>query len=204
VAMTIGQWAFLVYVTIELIERLGFDYAGAAAVFLGTQVVGAGARPILGAISDRLGAPRTPLLVVISASAAVLVVAFALVDRAAPPPLIAGLAMAASFFVIGWNGVLVVAIAEAGPLRFVNMYLGTGLTLMRIGNIVAPPLFGAMLAIAGSATAWFVVAAILVLAAVGFVAVGPGPDAETGEAAASLRAPGTPRDIRPQPQEVNS
>jgi sugar phosphate permease len=182
VAMTIGQWAFLVYVTIELTDRLGFDYAGAAAVFLGTQIVGMSARLVLGAISDWLGAPRTPLLVVISAGSAVLIVAFALVDRSAPAWVIAGLAMAASFFVIGWNGVLVVAIAEAGPLRFVNMYLGTGLTLMRVGNIVAPPLFGAILVIAGSTTAWVVVAGILALAAVGFVVVGPGPTPETGEA----------------------
>lgn len=181
IAMTLGQWAFLVYMTIELTQRLRFDYGTAAAIFLGTQVVGSIARPSLGALSDRLGAPRTPLLVVNAACSAALVVLFGLVGPDSPPALTALLALAASFFVIGWNGVLVTAIAEAGPLRFVNMHLGTGLTAMRIGNIVAPPLFGALLVAAGSATAWLLVGGVLAAAAIGFVLVGPGPEPESDE-----------------------
>ena len=60
-------------------------------------------------------------------------------------------------------------------MAHVNMYLGTGLTMMRIGNIVAPPVFGVLLALIAPAAAWAVVAAILGFAALGFVLVGPGP-----------------------------
>lgn len=175
IAMTVGQWAFIVYVTIELTERLGLPYPMAALVFLGTQVSGSFGRIVLGVLTDRLGYPRTPLLAACTAFSAGLVLAFGLVGPDVPDAIVAAIAIAAAFFVIGWNGVFIVALAEAGPMAHVNMYLGTGLTMMRIGNIVAPPVFGVLLALIAPAAAWAVVAAILGFAALGFVLVGPGP-----------------------------
>jgi hypothetical protein len=110
-----------------------------------------------------------------TALSAVLVLAFGLVDPSVPDAIVAAIALGAAFFVIGWNGVFIVALAEAGPIDHVNMYLGTGLTMMRIGNIVAPPVFGVLLALIVPAAAWAVVAAVLGAAALGFVLVGPGP-----------------------------
>jgi predicted MFS family arabinose efflux permease len=175
VAMTIGQWAFIVYLTIELTSRLGFPFALAAVVFLGTQISGAVGRVGLGVMSDRLGPPRTPLLALSTGLSAALVLAFGLIGPDAPAVVVTLIALGAAFFVIGWNGVFVVALAEAGRLEHVNMNLGTGLTMMRIGNIVAPPMFGIVLALTMSSIAWAIVAAILGLAAIGFVLVGPGP-----------------------------
>lgn len=175
VAMTIGQWAFIVYLTIELTSRLELPYQLAALVFLATQISGAFGRVALGMLSDRLGQPRTPLMAVTTGLSAVLILAFGLIGPGVPPVLVAVLAISAAFFVIGWNGVFMVALAEAGRLEHVNMYLGTGLTMMRIGNIVAPPVFGILLALTMPAIAWAIVAGILGLAALGFVLVGPGP-----------------------------
>jgi len=175
VAMTVGQWAFIVYLTIELTDRLGLPFELAAIVFLASQLAGCVGRVGLGLVSDRLGYPRTPLLAVSTAASAVLVLAFGLTGPTTPTWLVAAIALAAATFVIGWNGVFIVALAEAGRLRHVNMNLGTGLTMMRIGNIVAPPLFGILLALIVPAAAWAVVAGILGLAALGFVLVGPGP-----------------------------
>jgi MFS family permease len=175
VAMTTAQWAFIVYLTIELTTRLGVPFDVAAVVFVASQVVGAVARPALGALSDRLGRPRTPLLAGISIASATLVLAFGIVGRDLPVPLVIAVVAAASAFVIGWNGVMVLAMAEAGPRRHVNMQLGAGLTLMRVGNIVAPPLFGAILVFAGSGAAWTAMALMLAVAAVGFLRLGPGP-----------------------------
>jgi MFS family permease len=176
VAMTIGQWAFIVYLTIELTSRLGLSYPVAAAVFLGSQASGAIGRIVLGVITDRLGHPRTPLLAVTTGLSAALVLAFGLIGPGVSPIVITAIALAAAFFVIGWNGVFVVILAEAGRLEHVNMSLGTGLTMMRIGNIVAPPVFGILLAATMASIAWAVIALVLGLAAVGFVLVGPGPD----------------------------
>ena len=178
VAMTTAQWAFIVYLTIELTARLGVPFELAAGIFVASQVVGALARPALGALADRLGTPRTPLLAGISVASASLILLFGLATPDVPTPVIATLAVLAAVFVIGWNGVMVVAMAESGPRRSVNMQLGAGLTLMRVGNIVAPPLFAVLLVAAGSLLAWAAMAALLLLAAGGFIALGPGPAVE--------------------------
>jgi MFS family permease len=187
VAMTIGQWAFIVYLTIELTSRLGLSYPVAAAVFLGSQASGAIGRIVLGVVTDRLGYPRTPLMILSTGLSAALIFAFGVIGPGTPPILVALLALVAAFFVIGWNGVFMVILAEAGRLDHVNMYLGTGLTMMRIGNIVAPPVFGILLAVTVSSIAWAVVALILGLAALGFVLVGPGPDPSDDPGAARER-----------------
>jgi MFS family permease len=184
VAMTTAQWAFIVYLTIELTTRLQVGYEAAAAIFLASQLVGVVARPALGAVADWLGTPRTPLLAGISVASGTLILLFGLVTPTLPTPLLAALAVGAAVFVIGWNGVMVLAMAESGPRRFVNMQLGAGLTLMRIGNIVAPPLFAALLVSAGSLVAWAVMAGLLFVAAAGFVVLGPGPAVEAADAPA--------------------
>ena len=188
VALTTAQWAFIVYLTIELTTRLGVGFDAAAAIFIASQVVGAAARPALGALTDRLGPPRTPLLAAISLASGTLILLFGLASPAVPTPLLAVLAVGAAAFVIGWNGVMVVAMAEAGPRRSVNMQLGAGLTLMRLGNIAAPPLFAAVLVAAGSFVAWAAVAALLVTAAAGFVALGRGPEVEQQPTAGDSRS----------------
>jgi MFS family permease len=178
VAMTTAQWAFIVYLTIELTTRLGVGFELAAGIFLASQVVGALARPALGAVADRLGPPRTPLLAAISVASGTLVLLFGLATPMVATPVLALLAVGAAVFVIGWNGVMVTAMAESGPTRFVNMQLGAGLTLMRVGNIIAPPLFAALLVATGSLVAWAAMAGLLFAAAVGFLALGPGPEVE--------------------------
>jgi predicted MFS family arabinose efflux permease len=188
VAMTTAQWAFIVYLTLELTTRLGVGFEAAATIFLLSQVVGALARPALGALADRLGPPRTPLLAAISVASATLMLLFGLATTAVPTPVLGLLAVAAAVFVIGWNGVMVVAMAESGPRRSVNMQLGAGLTLMRIGNIVAAPVFAGILVASGSLVAWGAMAVLLLLAAAGFIALGPGPAIERPPSAAETHA----------------
>lgn len=206
VAMTTGQWAFIVYLTIELTSRLGLPFALAAVVFLGTQISGAVGRVGLGVISDRLGPPRTPLLAVSTGLSAALILAFGLVGPDVPVVVVSLIAVGAAFFVIGWNGVFVVALAEAGRLEHVNMNLGTGLTMMRIGNIVAPPMFGILLALTMPSIAWAIVAAILGLAAIGFVLVGPGPVEPEGVATADEAVDDAPAEPigRPAPRSIRT
>ena len=43
---------------------------------------------------------------------------------------------------LAWNGIMVVAFAEAGPAGRTTVDIAAGLTVMRIGNIVGPPVFG--------------------------------------------------------------
>ena len=175
IAMSSGQWAFLVYVTIEMTGRLGVPFETAAVIFVATQAVGAVARVVLGMVTDRLGPPRTKLLAVTSATSALCLLAFGLLGPDVPTPVVAGLAVVASVFVVGWNGVMIVEMAEAGPRREVNQNLAAGMTLARIGNILAPPITGSLIVVIGSTGSWIVVAIVMTAASLGCLLIGGGP-----------------------------
>jgi MFS family permease len=175
IAMSSGQWAFLAYVTIEMTGRLGVPYETAVAIFVATQAIGAVARVVLGMVTDRLGPPRTKLLAVTSATSALCLLAFGLAGPDVPTPVIAALAVVTSVFVVGWNGVMIVEMAEAGPRREVNQNLAAGMTLARIGNIVAPPITGSLIVVIGSTGSWIVVAIVMTAASLGCLLIGGGP-----------------------------
>jgi MFS family permease len=175
IGLTAGQAAFLVYAVLELTGRVGLDFTLAAAIFLAGQAIGAAYRAGLGAISDAVPWTRTRLLAVNSLAAAAAALAFGALSPETPVWLVAATVLFASAVIIGWNGVLVVALLEAAAPAHVNRNLSAGMTLMRVGIIGGPPVFGAILAAFGSAVAWMVIAGIFVGIGVAFATMGPGP-----------------------------
>ena len=117
--------------------------------------------------SDWRGPPRIPVLVLAALGSSLVLLIFGLLPSNLDTTLLIGFVIVASLVVIGWNGVMMVACAEAGPPQQMNANIATGLTLMRVGNIVGPPVLGALLAWAGAAWGWSVVAALLIVAGVG-------------------------------------
>lgn len=175
IGLTAAQYAFLVYATLEMTRRMAVPFELAAWLYLVSQAVGAVARVALGLVSDRANLSRAHLLALNSAGAAGCAVAFGLLSPTTPLWMTGCVVVASAAFLIGWNGILIVAIAESGPRADVNRNLGAGLTLMRMGNVFAPPIFGLLLAVIGSMSAWFLVAGMLVLLAVAFVWLGESP-----------------------------
>jgi MFS family permease len=167
IGLSTAQWAFVTYLAIELTDRFDMSFEAAATVFFFSQLVGLSARPVIGSYSDWRGPPRLPVLVAAATGSSVVLVAFGLLPADLDTGLLVAFLMLASFVVIGWNGVMMVACAEAGPDEQMNANIATGLTLMRLGNIVGPPVLGALLAWAGAAWGWSAVAALLLVAALG-------------------------------------
>jgi MFS family permease len=167
IGLSTAQWAFVTYFAIELTDRFDMSFKAAATVFFFSQLAGLSARPVIGLYSDWRGPPRMPVLVLAALGSSVVLVVFGLLPSDLDTRLLVGFILVASLVVIGWNGVMMVACAEAGPPRQMNANIATGLTLMRFGNIVGPPVLGALLVWAGAAWGWAVVAALLVVAGVG-------------------------------------
>jgi len=167
IGLSTAQWAFVTYLAIELTDRFDMDFEAAATVFFFSQLVGLSARPVIGLYSDWRGPPRIPVLVLAAIGSSLVLVVFGLLPSDLDTTLLVGFILLGSFVVIGWNGVMMVACAEAGSPRQMNANIATGLTLMRFGNIVGPPVLGALLVWAGAAWGWGVVAALLVVAGAG-------------------------------------
>jgi MFS family permease len=167
IGLSTAQWAFVTYLAIELTDRFGMGFKAAATVFFFSQLVGLSARPVIGIYSDWRGPPRIPVLVLAALGSSLVLVVFGLLPGDLDDAILVAFILVGSVVVIGWNGVMMVACAEAGTPRQMNANIATGLTLMRVGNIVGPPVLGALLVWAGSAWGWSVVAALLVVAGVG-------------------------------------
>ena len=189
IGLTIAQTAFLVFAVLELTRRVGLSFEAAAALYLGSQAVGAISRVALGALSDVSGWSRTGLLAATTLLAGIGAAAFGALGPTTPSWMMVGVVLGGSIFLIGWNGLLVVALLEAAPPADVNRNLSAGMTLMRIGIIVSPPAFGALLVAVGSATAWLVLAGLMTVLAGGFVALGASPHERR-----ALRPAGVPPD----------
>jgi len=175
IGLTITQTAFLVYAVLELTRRVGLGFEAAAALYLASQTVGAISRVAIGALSDASGWSRTGLLAVTTLLAGASAAAFGALGPTTPIWVTLAVVLGGSIFLIGWNGLLVVALLEAGPAADVNRNLSAGMTLMRIGIILSPPTFGLLLVAVGSMTAWLVLAGLMVGIAVGFLVLGASP-----------------------------
>ena len=128
----------------------------------GAQVLGAFGRVAAGRWSDRVGARLKPIRT-IAIAAAVAMAALALADHLGSPLSVA-LMVVASVITVSDNGLAFTAIAEiAGPF-WSGRALGTQNTSQLFAAGVAPPLFGALIGIAGYPVAFAVCALFPVIA----------------------------------------
>ena len=163
--MITAQWAFTAYLTLELTDRLDRGVAIAATLFFCSQVAGAAARVGFGAVSDRLGPPRGPLLAALAvACAASLAVFGVLTPTVGDLPLFTCIVVV-SVVALSFNGIIVVAFAEADPQGRTTVDIAAGLTVMRIANIVGPPGFGLALLYFGASASWLGLAGLALLSA---------------------------------------
>lgn len=160
-----AQWAFTAYLTLELTDRLDRGVATAATLFFCSQVAGATARVGFGAVSDRLGPPRGPLLAALAVACAASLAVFGMLT-----PTVGNLSLFACIVVVSvvalsFNGIIVVAFAEADPQGRTTVDIAAGLTVMRIANIVGPPAFGLALLYFGASASWLGLAGLVLLSA---------------------------------------
>ncbi len=160
-------WTFTL---VWLITERGWTPASAGVLVTAAQVLGAGGRIAAGRWSDfalkRSGdvlAARMRPIRTIAAAAAAAMALLALLDRLDSPASIAVM-IVASVVTVSDNGLAFTAIAEiAGPF-WSGRALGTQNTTQLLTAGVAPPLFGALIGVAGFPVAFAVCALFPVLA----------------------------------------
>lgn len=163
------QFIVPTYLVLYLVEEVRMSPVAAGAFLAIAQAGALGGIIVWGGISDVVfRGRRAPALGLLGVMAAACFVGLRLSDAATPAPLLALITLGLGATALAWHGVFTVYIGEAaGPGRS-GTALGISDTVVRIGTIVSPPLFGLLVDVTGSyASGWTVSAA----AALGSTAV---------------------------------
>jgi MFS transporter, ACS family, hexuronate transporter len=158
-----GQWTVVPYLGLYLYERFGWALAQAAAYLALAQVGGVLGRIGWGVASDVVwGGRRKPALMLVPPVGALGALGLAALSHETPAWIVGALAVAMGASVIGWNGLLLAYVAEqAGPHR-AGTAIGLAVSIVFIGAVVYPPLFGWLVDRTGSyQPAWLALAVIL-------------------------------------------
>jgi MFS family permease len=158
------QSTLLIFMTLDLQERLGLTIKASASLLFIALCAGAVGRILLAAWSDRSTVGRSfPVKVSMYALMLGLLV-FALVDRRSFAELVC-LAVWLGFFGFGWYGPWVASVADVAPPERVGFALGLAMALNQIAIIASPPLFGTLRDHSGGyVSAWLVLIVMLLLA----------------------------------------
>jgi sugar phosphate permease len=182
-AVALAQLATLAFMVVYLEEVRGWSVASAAATLAAAQIVGAFARPLAGVWSDRTATRLVPLRVLALVAAGALI-ALALAGSAASAVAAALLVTAAVASMAG-NGVSFAAVAEAAGGPRAGTALGLQNTIVFVAVVIAPPAFGALVAVIGWQAAFGLLALAPLVGAAAYTALG-------------RRQPGGPRRLSPQ------
>lgn len=162
-------WTFML---VWLMTERGWSAGSAGLLVTGTQLLGAAGRIAAGRWSDMVRSRMRPIRLIAMAAAAAMGL-LALTDWLNSPISIA-LVVIASVITVSDNGLAFTAIAEiAGPF-WSGRALGTQNTSQLLTAGVAPPLFGALIGVAGYAAA-FAVCAVFPIIAIPLVPVDADP-----------------------------
>lgn len=162
VLLVVPQALVWTFALVWLMSERGWSPASAGALVTVSQILGALGRIAAGRWSDKMGARLRPIRI-IAAAAAVSMLLLALTDAAGSAWSIAVL-IVASVVTVTDNGLAFTAIAEiAGPF-WSGRALGTQNTSQLLMTGLTPPLFGALIGMAGYPVAFAVCALFPVLA----------------------------------------
>jgi MFS family permease len=162
VLLVVPQALVWTFALVWLMSERGWSPAAAGALVTSTQILGALGRIAAGRWSDRMGARLRPLRIIAAAAAAAMLL-LALTDAVGSVWSIVVL-IVASVVTVTDNGLAFTAIAEiAGPF-WSGRALGAQNTSQLLATGLTPPLFGALIGVAGYPVAFAVCALFPVLA----------------------------------------
>jgi MFS family permease len=156
-----AQFCITAYLVLDARERFRLAVTTAAGLLALANLTSIPARIALGAVSDRRGRGRAPLIGLLGLLSGVALAVLALLPATTPALLLLPVAMALGATALGWTGLMATLIAEqAGPAAAAT---ATGLQLTVLFGTVslAPPLFGAVADAAGYRTAWLGLALLM-------------------------------------------
>lgn len=156
-----AQFCLTAYLVLDARERFRLTVTAAAALLALANLTSIPARIVLGAVSDRRGRGRAPLIGLLGLLSGVALALLALLPATVPLVLLLAVAMALGATALGWTGLMATLIAEqAGPAAAAT---ATGLQLTVLFGTVSltPPLFGAVADAAGYRAAWLGLALLM-------------------------------------------
>ncbi|MET0995718.1 MAG: MFS transporter [Mycobacterium sp.] len=170
VLLVVPQVMVWTFTLVWLMSDRGWSAASAGALVTVAQVLGAGGRIAAGRWSDMVGSRLRPIRSIALAAAAAM--GLLALTGYLDSPISVVVMVVASVITVSDNGLAFTAIAEiAGPF-WSGRALGTQNTSQLLTAAIAPPLFGALIGVAGYAAA-FAVCAVFPLAALPLVPVEP-------------------------------
>lgn len=163
-----AQVAMLGFLVLFLHDARGFSPAAAAAGLAAVQLAGAAGRLVAGRRSDREGLRIAPMRRNAARNSVLLLGVGALAT--APGVLLYPVLLVAAVSTMTWNGLAFTAAGEISGRARAGTAMSVQNTILAIGGVVAPALFGALV----DATSWGLAFAVLSLApATGFAVLRP-------------------------------
>lgn len=151
-----AQFTLVTYLIFYLNDKLGFSI-GIAGIFLAlAQLAGVIGRVFWGIVSDTIfrGA-RKPALTCVGLVAMVMSLTMIFLTSETPLWVVALVTWFFGFSAIGWNGVYMALVSELVEKEQAGTALGMGLTLVQLGVLLFPPIFGYLVDYDGSYhTSW--------------------------------------------------
>ncbi len=146
-----AQFTIVTYLVLYLHDKTGFSVALASLFLALVQFGGMVGRIFWGYISDAFfqGA-RKPVLALIGIMAIVMALTMLALTPQTPIWIIGLATFLFGFTAIGWNGVYITLLSEVAGSDQAGTAVGLGLTLLQLGVLVFPPLFGLMVDYSGS------------------------------------------------------
>ncbi|MEN2979735.1 MFS transporter [Tistrella bauzanensis] len=159
-----AQNCLAAFLVVFLIGHMGMGAIEAGGLLALAQTVGIGARLVLGTASD-LAPSRLMMVGVIGLVIAIAAASMALMEPGWPMPAVTAAVVLYGAASLGWNGVVLAALAQAAPRERASDIAGASTAVAYSGAVAGPALFAVVLEVAGFATAFGVVAAIAAITA---------------------------------------
>ena len=160
----VAQHTFTFFLVTYLYEHCRLSIAEAGFLLFLAQIGGTVQRLVLGALGDRF--PRMMLLGWTGIGIALGAIATGLIAPGTPYWLIGLIVFAYGTVVISWNGVSIAEFAALAPAGQVAAVAAVQTALAFSGAVIGPPLFGLIAAVADYRTAFLLVAAFVLAAAI--------------------------------------
>lgn len=164
--MVTGQYALLAFLPLDLEQRAGMALTEGALVVAVAIAAGLVGRVAWGVASDRLlEHGRKPVMVTVTAAGLVSAIALLVIPMTVPVVVIVALAAFAGVALMGYQGLVVVMVAEAAGGGRVGAATGFTATFGQLSIAVSPVLYGLVADASGSYRAiWAALAVVLTLA----------------------------------------
>ncbi|WP_188577899.1 MFS transporter [Tistrella bauzanensis] len=165
-----AQNCLAAFLVVFLIGHMGMGAIEAGGLLALAQTVGIGARLVLGTASDlapsRLMPSRLMMVGVIGLVIAIAAASMAMMEPGWSMAAITAAVVLYGAASLGWNGVVLAALAQAAPRERASDIAGASTAVAYSGAVAGPALFAVVLEAAGFAAAFGVVAVIAAITAV--------------------------------------